>query len=115
MTDSRAETIAMPIEPAIPIVDPAPRSGLLALIGEPGLVLALILLPIGMIAVVGWRAAFAVGLRRGRRAPLHPAFQDLIGRAVAVGPGTDVGDDLLAGGGAGLDRGRAHVREQHHV
>ena len=129
MTETGAETVTMQIDPSAAIVDrgmafsPGYRakspSGFIELIGEPGFVPALILLPVGLVAVGVWRAAMAIGGAFGgkprQRPALHPAFEDLIGRAMPVCPGADVGDNLLAGGGAGLDRGRAHVREQHHV
>ena len=38
-----------------------------------------------------------------------------VGRLVAVGEGLDVDQHLLAHVDAALERGRAHVRQQHHV
>ena len=129
MTETGAETVTMQIDPSSAIVDRAmalptarrarPRSGFAELVAEPGFVPALILLPVGLAAVGAWRAAMAVsgafGGKPRQRPSLHPAFEDLIGGAMPVCPGTDIGDDFLTGGGACLDRGRAHVREQHHV
>jgi hypothetical protein len=43
------------------------------------------------------------------------ARHHLVGRAVAVGEGLDVDDHLLAHLDPPLQRGRAHVRQQHHV
>jgi hypothetical protein len=53
---------------------------------------------------VPWRYALIGGL-----------VNALLRRLVAVGEGLDVDDDLLAHLDAALDRGRAHVRQQHHV
>lgn len=129
MTETGAETVNMRIDSSAAIVDramalPPPRrararSVLGELIAEPSFIPALILLPVGLAAINVWRVAIVLGGafsgKPRQRASLHPAFEDLVGRAVPVGPGTDIGDDLLAGGGARLDGGRTHVREQHHV
>jgi membrane protein len=42
-------------------------------------------------------------------------YKYAIRRLVAVGEGLDVDDDLLAHVDAALERGRAHVRQQHHI
>ena len=95
------------------------RSGLAELIGEPGFVPAVIMLPVGLAAIGAWRAAAAISdrLRRrgGRQTASHPAFENLIGRPMPVGPGADIGDDLFAGCRPRLDGRRAHVGQQHHV
>ena len=71
------------------------------LVRDPTLIFAGLVLAIGlaMIAVVSRWIAW-----RDRWRASNPAFEHLIGRAVAVGPGADIGDHLFAGGGAGFDR-----------
>src|SRR5271163_2703313 len=53
------------------------------------------------------------------RPALMPALQhraeDAVGRAVAVGEGLDVDDDLLAHGEPPFDRRRAHMRQKHDI
>lgn len=70
------------------------------LVRDPTLILVGLVLAIGlaMIAVVSRWIAW-----RDRWRASNPAFEHLIGRAVAVGPGADIGDHLFAGGGARLD------------
>ena len=71
------------------------------LLRDPTLILAGLVLALGlaMIAIVSRWIAW-----RDRWRASDPAFRHLIGRAVTVGPGTDIGDHLFAGGGARLDR-----------
>src|SRR3546814_2899602 len=46
---------------------------------------------------------------------LRPPLQHLIRRAMPVGPGADVGDDLVARRLTPLDRRRGEVRQQHRI
>ena len=46
-----------------------------------------------------------------RAVQLCPALQNLIGRAVAIGPEADVGDDFFTGVFTPFDRGTAKVGE----
>ncbi|MPL89866.1 hypothetical protein SDC9_35908 [bioreactor metagenome] len=54
-------------------------------------------------------------LRPGPSCVSDHARHHQIRRPVPVGKGLDVDDHLLAHLGAALDRGRAHMRQQHHV
>ena len=82
-------------------------------------VVGVILEPVVLMAtlMLGLLLAFVVAIRLGlggvRRFAhwrtqvserSNPAFENLVGRAMAVGPGPDIGDDLFAGGGATLNR-----------
>lgn len=71
------------------------------LLRDPTLILAGLVLVLGL-AVIALVSRWIAWRDRWRAS--NPAFEHLIGRAVAVGPGADVGDDLFAGGGAGFDR-----------
>ena len=69
----------------------------------------------GLVVIAAWRVAIAFGRQlaswRAEAARLgsNPAFENLVGRPVAVSPGTDIGDDLFAGGRTAFDGGRAHM------
>src|SRR3546814_8922765 len=52
---------------------------------------------------------------RAGRTPSGPSLPYLIGRAVAIGPGADVSDDLFTHRQPSLDGGRDHMRQQHDV
>src|SRR3546814_9326909 len=58
--------------------------------------------------------------KQSRAAPCNvndsgPPLQHLVGRAMPVAPGADVGDDLVARCLAPLDRRRGEVGEEHRI